>query len=225
VARIWKSYQDCLKNSGSKAISRLSRKILQDTIPNYEALFRRWKGIRRRCYAENAVNFRNYGGRGIKLAPEFEEDSQAFCEYIASLPGYFEGANLDRIDNNKGYERGNIRWTSAQENMRNKRNNRLVVVDGQERVLQEWIESLPAEIQHHTKHLVHQGYTPDEALLKPLKRNALYPFRGESLTRSDFHRRYCPGIGMKLLHARMKKGKSFEDIYQEFVLDSFEISL
>ena len=35
---------------------------------------------------------------------------------------YIKGLQIDRIDNNKGYFPGNIRWVSSKVNMRNRRN-------------------------------------------------------------------------------------------------------
>ena len=83
--------------------------------------YRHWKSIKTRCYNPNVAAYKNYGGRGITMSDEFLNDSAAFCEYLDSLPGWAPGMTLDRIDNSKGYEVGNLRWATYSTQNRNKR--------------------------------------------------------------------------------------------------------
>jgi len=84
-------------------------------------LYATWASMVRRCNAEGAVNYHQYGGRGIMICEEWK-DSVAFITYCEEVlgprpPGY----TLDRIDNNKGYIPGNVRWASRSEQQQNKR--------------------------------------------------------------------------------------------------------
>ncbi len=83
-----------------------------------------WLGIKTRCYNTNRADYKYYGGRGIKLADEFA-DFTAFFEYVSKLPRYEnrekEKLTLDRADNSKSYERGNLRWASRKEQSNNQR--------------------------------------------------------------------------------------------------------
>ena len=83
--------------------------------------YRRWIGIKQRCYNEKCADFKNYGGRGITMSDEFLNSSALFCAYLDSLPGWAPGMTLDRIDNSKGYEWGNLRWATYREQNKNKR--------------------------------------------------------------------------------------------------------
>ena len=44
--------------------------------------------------------------------------------------GYADNLSIDRIDNTKGYEPGNVRWATAKENCRNKKNSRVYFILG-----------------------------------------------------------------------------------------------
>jgi len=87
-------------------------------------LFLVWNAIRERTTNPGDRQFHSYGGRGITLAPEFHS-APVFIAYVESLPGYenrrADKLQLDRIDNEKGYERGNLRWATPTVNARNTR--------------------------------------------------------------------------------------------------------
>lgn len=92
-----------------------------------------------RCYNPNAKHFSRYGGRGIKVSKEFQ-DCPTFCKYMASLPGFANRKHIDRINNDKGYIRGNLRWATAKENNRNKPSIQKYTFNGKRMCLAEFIE-------------------------------------------------------------------------------------
>lgn len=81
--------------------------------------YRRWRCIKQRTQNPNNTGYHWYGGRGIRLSDEFQ-DSQVFCEYVSSLPRRPDQTQIDRIDNDGNYERGNLRWATPKENSNNK---------------------------------------------------------------------------------------------------------
>jgi len=83
--------------------------------------YRCWSNIVQRCYNENDANFKHYGGRGITMSNEFRNSSALFCAYLDSLPGWAPGMSIDRIDNDRGYERGNLRWATKKQQANNRR--------------------------------------------------------------------------------------------------------
>lgn len=81
----------------------------------------RFTGIKHRCNNLNNINYKNYGGRGIKC---LFENADKFVDYIINeLQIDPRGLQIDRIDNNGHYEPGNIRFVTRSENQRNKRKN------------------------------------------------------------------------------------------------------
>jgi hypothetical protein len=69
----------------------------------------RYGSIKQRCTKPDSKHYKNYGGRGICI--EFN-DVDAMWEYMKSLPNYSETLTIDRIDNDKNYAKGNLRWAS-----------------------------------------------------------------------------------------------------------------
>lgn len=82
-----------------------------------------WIDIRRRCHDPKNKWYKDYGGRGIELAPIWLEDFTAFHSFVTALPNFSSTASIDRVENDKGYSPGNVRWASPSEQVRNRRKN------------------------------------------------------------------------------------------------------
>jgi len=63
--------------------------------------YRLWCGIKRRCYNKNDKAYTRYGGAGVKMSKEWKNSFKTFWRDMED--GYFKGAQIDRIDNSKGY--------------------------------------------------------------------------------------------------------------------------
>ena len=80
-----------------------------------------WIDMKQRCRNKNYKDYKYYGARGIDVCDEWYDDFWSYAEYMESLPGYGEpGLSVDRIDNNKGYFSGNIRWATKSQQMFNR---------------------------------------------------------------------------------------------------------
>lgn len=97
--------------------------------------YARWKSMKQRCQDRNAVNFHQYGGRGITVCERWR-DFNSFLTDMGECPG--GGMTLDRIDNSKGYEPGNCRWATRREQANNKTNNHLIEWRGEIKTAAEW---------------------------------------------------------------------------------------
>ena len=72
---------------------------------------------KKRC---NDPTSKNYGARGIKfLFISVEEGTRYLFQTIGPRPS--DKYSLDRIDNNAHYEKGNLRWATDSEQVRNRR--------------------------------------------------------------------------------------------------------
>ncbi len=85
-------------------------------------LLGRLAACKTRCHVPTARQYKDYGARGIHVYEPWRSDKRAFLAYIVTLEGWDNPAlDLDRIDNDRGYEPGNLRFISRGENSRNKR--------------------------------------------------------------------------------------------------------
>lgn len=83
-----------------------------------------YRGILSRCNNPNVKSYSTYGGRGIKcLFRSFEE----FFKEVGFAPT--KEHQIDRIDNDGNYEKGNIRWVTCKENCKNKRHGNQYVLN------------------------------------------------------------------------------------------------
>lgn len=95
-----------------------------------------WADIKQRCHNPSNDKYQWYGARGIYVFDGWIDDFAAFFEHIGPKPT--PKHEIDRIDNNKGYEPGNVRWVTHEVNVRNRRNTVFVIHDGQRMTLNEY---------------------------------------------------------------------------------------
>lgn len=83
-------------------------------------LYRIWKAMKTRCTNPNTNDWKNYGGRGITVCPEWMNSFQAFFDW-AVTHDYSDELAIDRINNDKGYSPDNCRWATMKEQRHNQR--------------------------------------------------------------------------------------------------------
>lgn len=102
-------------------------------------LYRLRGDIIKRCTNPKANNFKNYGGRGIKLYDEWRHNFQAFFDYVSKLEHYGEkGYTFDRINNDGNYEPGNVRWATRIQQSHNSRKVKMITYNGETKPIAEW---------------------------------------------------------------------------------------
>jgi hypothetical protein len=121
-----------------------------------------WAGIKRRCESPDDKLYEHYGARGIRLWPKWRDDFAEFARYMDDDPG--PGWEVGRINNDRGYEPGNVRWETHRQNMRNKRSTRWVEVRGELLALSEACEKYGVPYKRVWHRMMRQGQSVDEAL-------------------------------------------------------------
>ena len=130
-------------------------------------LYRIWIGMKTRCYNQNCRGFVQYGNRGITVCDEWRSDFSAFREW-AIKNGYSDELTLDRVNNNEGYSPDNCRWATPKEQNRNRRDNRLLTLNGDTKPLAEWAEIAGMNIPTLHKRVVKLEWSLEKSLATPL---------------------------------------------------------
>ena len=92
-------------------------------------IYHAYQHMKDRCYNCKNQEYKDYGGRGIKVCEEWLNNSSAFCEW-AMTNGWKKGLTLDRINVDGDYEPLNCRWVDWNIQQNNKRNNKLYDFQG-----------------------------------------------------------------------------------------------
>lgn len=129
--------------------------------------YRAWIEARTRCLNPKHHAYDRYGGRGITVCERWN-DYANFLADMGRRPSAIH--QLDRIDNDGNYEPSNCRWVTAKEQSRNRRNNRLVTING---------EVVPVAVAAErfgvsaslVRGRLKRGYSVEEALRLPSSRN------------------------------------------------------
>jgi hypothetical protein len=76
-----------------------------------------WKSMLYRCGNINCPQWKDYGGRGIKVC----ESWLSFENFIKDMGKRPQGLSIDRINNNGNYEPTNCKWSTQKEQIANQR--------------------------------------------------------------------------------------------------------
>lgn len=98
-----------------------------------------WRSMMKRCYRPTNDNYESYGGKGIVVCDNWK-NFNGFWKDMAS--GYSDFLTIDRIDNNKNYEKDNCRWSTPKQQANNRTSSRLFTLDGVTMNVSQWCESL-----------------------------------------------------------------------------------
>lgn len=94
-----------------------------------------WTHMKDRCLNPANPKFHLWGGRGITVCDEWRDSFEAFHGHLGDCP---PGMTLDRIDNSRGYEPGNVRWATPAQQSNNTRQVKKIAYRGEEKTMTEW---------------------------------------------------------------------------------------
>ncbi|MCK5608345.1 hypothetical protein KAR91_41065 [Candidatus Pacearchaeota archaeon] len=113
-----KKYQ---KTKRGKQVRNKASKKYRCTLAGH--LCRCFLSMKDRCNNPNNSRYKDWGGRGIRCLFKLFSD---FFNYVVNDLGYntfekLKGLQIDRINNDEHYKKGNIRFVTAKENCNNRR--------------------------------------------------------------------------------------------------------
>lgn len=123
-----------------------------------------WTAMRQRCLNKKNPGYSRYGEKGITICNEWMS-FDAFYRDMGERP---QGTSLDRIDNSKGYCKGNCRWATVKQQNRNNSRNIHVFFKQKDYVLSELCELLKIKYNLVRDRLI-LGWTIEDAVTRPIR--------------------------------------------------------
>lgn len=126
---------------------------------------RAWALMRDRCSNPNNKSFPDYGGRGIEV------DSRwcSFLNFVEDMGIRPEWASsVERVDNSRGYEPGNCKWSTPEEQANNRRSNHLLTHGGVTQSISRWARQVGLKPQTLGKR-ISSGWSIEKAIFTVVK--------------------------------------------------------
>ena len=178
--------KDSLLDSSIRSCGCLQKDVTSKrcTVHGYsdERLYKVWAGMKQRCNNPNHVAYNNYGGRGISVCKEWEEDYTKFREFMLSH-GYdpeapFGECTIDRINNDGNYCPENCRVISVQEQQNGKRDIFSFILDGK-RTTVTGAARMKGKTRSCVQYRMAHGWSLEDAIETPLREIRKYEANGE----------------------------------------------
>lgn len=155
-----------LRRGASKSCGCLAVDLLKQRSTKHgkhqTSVYWAWTSMMARCYNPRNCNFRNYGGRGIRV----HEQWHTFDGFFKSMGEKPPHTSLERIDNNGDYGPSNCRWATRKEQARNKRTSRVLTFQGRAACVSDWAESTGLSVSNiHCR--LKSGWSVDRTLSTP----------------------------------------------------------
>lgn len=128
----------------------------QKRTPTYHA----WCGMRKRCLDPRQKSYKDYGGRGISIDPDWE----SFAQFFADMGEKPAGFSLERLNNNGPYAPGNCVWATKLQQARNTRTTFFITYDNKTQSLSAWAEEMGKPSRVIQARLRRLGWTIERAL-------------------------------------------------------------
>jgi hypothetical protein len=195
------------ENGSYKELAQHYFDLLCDNDDRWRAKYNRvalrpiWNSMLQRCHNKKSKNWKNYGGRGIKVCKRWRESFEMFLKDMGLE--YSDELSLDRIDNSGNYEFLNCRWATRVEQANNRRPSEewfrevteserktIYTVFRCSKTAEEWAEIEEISVEYF-QWLVDQRKTIQEIRQICIDREREYLGESEHFDDCDYYEEYC----------------------------------
>ena len=149
--------------------SSINQQSCRDQNNTKTRLHQIWSNMKTRCNNTNCVAYKDYGGRGITICEDWQNNFASFYNWALNN-GYSNELSIDRINVDGNYEPNNCRWATVWEQARNRRHNRLITYNEHTYTSGEWARKLELTWDIIDWRL-NAGWSIEEALFTPRMKN------------------------------------------------------
>lgn len=165
-----------LRNGTTRSCGCLQRELASSAKLKHGGVgsltYKSWNNMVQRCTNPRNTAFANYGGRGITVCDRWRTSFEAFLADVGERPS--RSHSIDRIDNDRAYERGNVRWASRlvqSNNQRPKRASeqraRFITYAGERLTITQWSQRQGIPVAQISQR-IRRGWPLQRALLTPV---------------------------------------------------------
>jgi len=130
-----------------------------------------WKHMIERCTNPNVKQYKDYGGRKIRVCYRWSnKNPKGFENFYKDVGDPPKGKSLDRANNNKGYYPNNWRWATPKEQANNRRNSILITFNNKTQSLQKWAIKYNINPNRLWRRLYQLNWPIEKTLITPIKK-------------------------------------------------------
>jgi hypothetical protein len=129
--------------------------------------YKAWNSMRQRCNNQNALEYHNYGARGISICERWND----FVLFLADMGEPASGDSLERNDVNGHYCKENCRWIPIAQQACNRRDTVWLDAFEERKTMAEWSRDPRCVVPYYAlRTRIVRGWTAEEAITIPLGR-------------------------------------------------------
>jgi hypothetical protein len=159
-----------------------------------------WVSMRERCYNPKNTSYPCYGGKGIQVCNAWLKSFERFLADMGPRPSKLH--SIDRKCNDRGYEPGNCRWATRQQQARNRKTNRLIDFRGETVTSIELAERHGIPVRTFRARL-NNGWSVERAVSVPVYQGSLHQLTV-----------YTDGAEVPILELARQNGLSYNIVFQ-----------